>query len=80
MLKQNVFEFFLGDDFLNNTLNGLVEFVAYFIVIVTMDRVGRKPLLSGCLILGGLACLASTVVNEYKGDDRGKSPKYECLV
>jgi len=54
-----------GTDFLNNTLNGLVEFVAYFFIIATMDRLGRRFLLSGCFCLGGIGCLTSTVITHY---------------
>ena len=61
-----------GDDFLNNALNGMVEFIAYFIVIVTMDKIGRKPLLVGCLLLGGIACLAATIVSQYNDNNKRK--------
>jgi len=57
-----------GDDYVNNTLNGLVEFPAYILLSFTMDRLGRKPLLSGCLLVGGLACLGSTTVLQFAGD------------
>jgi len=49
----------------------MVEFIAYFIVVVTMDRIGRKPLLVGCLMLGGVACLAATIVSQYNDNDSG---------
>ena len=63
---------FLGDDYVNNTLNGLVEFPAYILLSFTMDRLGRKPLLSGCLLVGGLACLGSTTVLQFAGDSTSK--------
>jgi len=54
-----------GTDFLNNTLNGLVEFGAYLFIILTMDKLGRKVLLSGCLFIGGIGCLTSTAFNSF---------------
>ncbi|XP_076819926.1 organic cation transporter protein-like [Clavelina lepadiformis] len=59
-----------GDDFINNTLNGLVELVAYFFIILTMDRWGRRVLLVTCLLSGGVACLVSTTVNTFSGDNQ----------
>jgi len=58
-----------GTPFLNNTLNGLVEFGAFFVIVLTMDRLGRRYLLCGCLLLGGFGCLASTVTKHYATTD-----------
>jgi len=52
-----------GTDFLNNTLNGLVEVGAYFVIVLTMDKLGRKVLLSGCLFIGGMGCIISLIFN-----------------
>ena len=63
-------------------MNGLVEFVAYIFIAITMDRLGRKSLLCGCLILGGLGCLSSTVFNHYAADNQGATSsklKIFCL-
>lgn len=57
-----------GTDFLNNFLSGLVEVGAYLIVAFTMDKLGRRFLLTACLLLGGVACLASTVFNHYSAE------------
>nr|XP_026695296.1 organic cation transporter protein-like [Ciona intestinalis] len=59
-----------GDDFVNNTLNGVVEFGAYLFVILTMDRFGRRIILCICLLTGGVACLAATVVNQYSENNQ----------
>nr|XP_039273911.1 organic cation transporter protein-like isoform X1 [Styela clava]XP_039273912.1 organic cation transporter protein-like isoform X1 [Styela clava] len=54
-----------GDDYVNNTLSGLVELIAFPIVILTIDRFGRRIILCISLIFGGLSCLGSTVANVY---------------
>jgi len=45
--------------FLNYTLLILVEIPANILVYLLMDKVGRKPILSGCQILSGVACVAA---------------------
>ena len=48
----------LSDDvFLNYTLLILVEVPANVLAYYLMDKVGRKPILAGCQILSGLACI-----------------------
>lgn len=44
----------------------IVEFPAYIAGIFFMDKVGRRPTLSGGLILSGIACLITGVVPEGK--------------
>lgn len=63
--------FFLGTDFLNNTLNGLVEVGAYFVIVLTMDKLGRKVLLSGCLFIGGMGCIISLIFNSLADGRNG---------
>jgi len=56
---------------LNNTLSGLVELVAYALIILTMDKLGRKVLLAASLLFGGVTLLISTVIKQYQGDNQG---------
>lgn len=44
---------------------GVFEIIAFVFVILLMDRVGRRMLLTITLTGAGVALLASTVVNEY---------------
>ncbi|XP_078324705.1 organic cation transporter protein-like isoform X3 [Crassostrea virginica] len=48
-----------GDFYLNFFLTGLVEFPAYTLCLVLLDRTGRKKLLCACMVLGGLACICT---------------------
>lgn len=48
-----------GDFYLNFFLTGLVEFPAYTLCLVLLDRVGRKKLHCACMVLGGLACIST---------------------
>ncbi|XP_078481830.1 organic cation transporter-like protein [Ciona intestinalis] len=58
-----------GDIFLNNALNGILEIVGYVFVQLTMDRWGRKFLLSFMMIMQGSACIISTVLSELANDN-----------
>ncbi|VDI31068.1 MFS transporter, OCT family, solute carrier family 22 (organic cation transporter), member 4/5 [Mytilus galloprovincialis] len=49
-----------GDFYLNFFLLALIEFPAYSICIYLVDKIGRKKLHCGCMLLGGFAC-ASTI-------------------
>ncbi|XP_021380019.1 organic cation transporter protein-like isoform X2 [Mizuhopecten yessoensis] len=48
-----------GDFYINFLLSGLVEFPAYTICLVLLDRVGRRILHAACMILGGVACIVT---------------------
>ena len=48
-----------GDFYLNIFLSGVVEFPAYTLCLVLLDRVGRKKLHATCMIMGGLACIST---------------------
>ena len=48
-----------GDFYLNFFLTGLVEFPAYTLCLVLLDRTGRKKLHCACMVLGGLACICT---------------------
>ncbi|XP_060072912.1 organic cation transporter protein-like [Ylistrum balloti] len=46
-----------GDFYLNFLLSGLVEFPAYTLCLLLLDRVGRRLLHASCMIVGGVACI-----------------------
>ncbi|XP_033741747.1 organic cation transporter protein-like [Pecten maximus] len=46
-----------GDFYVNFIVSGLVEFPAYTLCIVLLDRVGRRLLHATCMISGGIACI-----------------------
>ncbi|XP_060081314.1 organic cation transporter protein-like [Ylistrum balloti] len=48
-----------GDYYLNFFLSALVEFPAYTIPLLLMDRIGRKWLHFVCMIVGGTACFST---------------------
>ena len=43
-------------------LSGVMEFPGYIIACLTLDRIGRRFPLAGLMLLGGVACLATTAV------------------
>ncbi|XP_076078144.1 organic cation transporter protein-like isoform X2 [Mytilus galloprovincialis] len=54
-----------GDFYLNFFLSGLVEFPAYTLCLVFLDRVGRKKLHVSCFVGGGLACICTIFTMLY---------------
>ncbi|XP_060068379.1 organic cation transporter protein-like [Ylistrum balloti] len=48
-----------GDFYVNFLLSGLVEFPAYTLCLVLLDRVGRRILHAACMIVGGIACIVT---------------------
>ncbi|GAB1868195.1 Organic cation transporter protein [Camponotus japonicus] len=51
-----------GNDHLNFVISGVVEIPAYTFLIFTLNRWGRKISLCGCMMLSGLALLATLFV------------------
>ncbi|XP_074656413.1 organic cation transporter protein-like [Tubulanus polymorphus] len=49
-----------GSLYLNTFISAAVEIPAYFLAIAIVNKVGRRWPLAGCLILGGVVCLAIT--------------------
>ncbi len=47
-----------------NIVRRLIEFPAYIGGIFLMDKLGRRPTLSGGLIVSGIACLITGLVPE----------------
>ena len=59
-----------GSVFLNNTINGAVEIVSYIFLILFMERLGRRVMLSFTLGLAGVSLLASTIcINVEDGNE-----------
>lgn len=56
---------------MNNTLSGVVELISFPIVILTIDRFGRRIILCCSLVIGGLSCLGSTAANMFADDIPG---------
>ena len=50
-----------GNLYVNNAINGLVELLAYLLCVALLDRLGRKVLLVGAMMLGGACCLTSGI-------------------
>lgn len=51
-----------GNDYVNFVISGIVEVPAYTILIFTLNRWGRKIILCGCMMMSGLALLATLFV------------------
>ncbi|XP_050466688.1 organic cation transporter protein [Cataglyphis hispanica] len=51
-----------GNDYVNFVISGIVEVPAYTFLIFTLNRWGRKIILCGCMMLSGLALLATLFV------------------
>lgn len=60
-----------GNLYLNFGLAGIVEIPAYLLVIVLVDRFGRRRLYSIWMIIGGLACLSTILPIEYEPEGKG---------
>lgn len=61
-----------GDFYLNFFLLALIEFPAYSICIYLVDKIGRKKLHCGCMLLGGFACASTIFTVSFGG-------KCKCL-
>ncbi|KAJ8314445.1 hypothetical protein KUTeg_006595 [Tegillarca granosa] len=57
-----------GDFYVNFLISGLVEFPAYTLTILLLDRIGRKKLHCLCMVLGGTACLSTIFTILYGGE------------
>jgi len=55
----------VGDVYVNFALGSLVEALAYLLCLLTLDKLGRKKLHAGCLILGGVACLCTIFTTQF---------------
>ena len=48
-----------GDIYVNFVINSSMEVAAYIACLLLLNRIGRKPLHAGTMILGGVACLST---------------------
>ncbi|XP_052811967.1 organic cation transporter protein-like [Mya arenaria] len=55
-----------GNLYLNFGLSAAVEIPAYFLVIYLVDRIGRRWLFTGSMLVGGLACASTVLAIEYE--------------
>lgn len=55
-----------GNDLINFSISGLVEFPAYTFLLFTLNRWGRKPILCGCMVTAGTMLLLTMAVPESK--------------
>lgn len=53
-----------GNQLLNFVISGVVEFPAYYFLILTLNRFGRKKILTGSMVLGGTVLLGSLLIPE----------------
>lgn len=55
-----------GNDHLNFVISGAVEFPAGYFLILTLNRWGRKKILSGSMMFGGTMLLLSVIIPEHQ--------------
>ncbi|KAK3593131.1 hypothetical protein CHS0354_018261 [Potamilus streckersoni] len=58
-----------GDLYLNFIITGLVEFPAYTLCILLLNRLGRKKVYCSSMLLGGIACLSTIFTVLFGGDE-----------
>jgi len=59
-----------GDFYLNFFLSGLVEFPAYTLCLVLLDRTGRKKLHVFTMVGGGIACICTIFTMLYADESK----------
>lgn len=60
-----------GDDRVNNILGGICELLSLALAISTMNRIGRKLIITITLFISGTACVGSSVANHFATNDNG---------
>ncbi|XP_034334409.2 organic cation transporter protein [Magallana gigas] len=58
-----------GDFYLNFFLTAVMDFPAYTMCLMLMDRWGRKKCHCSAMILGGIACLSTILTTTFGGKD-----------
>lgn len=51
-----------GNPFLILFLMGLVEFPSYIVIVLVLDRLGRRSITSSLMLAGGLCCIIATFI------------------
>lgn len=64
-----------GDFYLNFFLTAVMDFPAYTMCLMLMDRWGRKKCHCSAMILGGIACLSTILTTTFGGKG-----KHSCFV
>ena len=59
-----------GSFYINFLISGLVEFPAYTLCLILLDRTGRKWLHAASMILGGLCCICTVFTTVFGGDSK----------
>ena len=59
-----------GDFYVNFLISGVVEFPAYTLCLVLLDRWGRKKCHCSSMLLGGIACLCTIFTISFGGKGR----------
>ncbi|XP_048771044.2 organic cation transporter protein-like isoform X2 [Ostrea edulis] len=58
-----------GDFYVNFLISGVVEFPAYALCLLLLDRWGRKKCHCSAMLLGGIACLCTIFTISFGGKD-----------
>lgn len=58
----------VGNPFVMLFLSGVLEVPAYILIIFTMDRTGRRCLISTFMIIGGICCICAATITGATGD------------
>lgn len=51
-----------GNPYLILFIMGLVEFPSYFIIVLVLDRLGRRPITSTLMLAGGTCCIVASYI------------------
>ncbi|XP_011304157.1 organic cation transporter protein [Fopius arisanus] len=54
----------MGNPYISLALSGIVEFPSYIFTCVTMDRLGRRSLVSSFMLIGGTCCIVATLIKD----------------
>lgn len=58
----------VGNPFVMLFLSGVLEIPAYILIIFTMDRTGRRCMISTFMMIGGLCCICAAAITGATGD------------
>lgn len=58
----------VGNPFIMLFLSGILEIPAYILIIFSMDRTGRRCLISTFMMIGGMCCVCAAIITGATGD------------
>ncbi|XP_018046827.1 PREDICTED: organic cation transporter protein isoform X2 [Atta colombica] len=58
----------VGNPYLMLFLSGVLEVPAYILIIFTMDRLGRRCLISSFMMIAGVCCICAAIITGTTGD------------